>query len=84
MKINLNVLPSMEALCHIRKWQKNRYKQGTGNGRYSGQDPYVHETNMMKKFIVTEEKATEFIDHLMSLNDKYAPYVEHFKIVKKL
>jgi hypothetical protein len=39
---------------------------------------------MMKKFIVTEEKATEFIDHLMSLNDKYAPYVEHFKIVKKL
>ncbi len=77
-KINLNLLPEEEALTHVRRWQKNRYKNGTGMGRYSGGDPFIYERNMKIKFIVDVALATKFIDLLIAKGDKYSPYAEHF------
>ena len=78
MKINLNVLSLEEAIVHVRKWQKNRYKNGLNS--YSNDDPYVHETNMMKKFIVSLPLALIIIDYLIAKQDKYSCYAQHFTL----
>lgn len=77
-KINLNILPKKEALVILRHYQKNKYKQGTGMGRFSGQDPFVNESCIIKKFTVSLELAAELIEILRIADNKYASYVEHF------
>lgn len=76
MKINLDVLSLEEAIVHVRKWQKNRYKNGLNS--YGNDDPYVHETNMMKKFIVSLPFTITIVDYLIAKQDKYSCYVQHF------
>lgn len=73
-KINLNDIPFEEAIIHVRKWHKNKLKDG---GIYSGNyDPFITEKNMIKRFTVNVELASKLIDYFLSLDDKYQPYYE--------
>ena len=75
-KINLNILSFDEAMIFINKYQKNRYKNGINS--WGNDDPYITERCIMKKFICSKELAISFIDHLLTRDNRYTHYVEHF------
>lgn len=76
MKVDLYILSFDGAMIHINRYQKNKYKSGinnVGNG-----DPFINERCIMKKFKCSKELATKIINHLLTRNNRYTPYVEHY------
>lgn len=71
MKINLNELSFDKIIQEIKKYHKNKIKS---NGYY---DPFITQRNIMKKFIITKDLATECITHLQK-DYKYSHYVDYF------
>ena len=71
-----NNIPLAYCISIVRKWQKNKYKNGINS--FSNDDPFINETNMQKKFTVSLLRAIVIINYFIFKGDKYSPYVQHF------
>lgn len=72
-KINLNELDDEKALTQIRRYHKNKFKNGIGYGQG---DPYLTTMNICRKFIISVERSEQLLKILKDKGTRMSAYVE--------